>query len=60
MNKLNYIVLIGAGYWGEKILDKLIQLNQKVILIDKDLKKYIKLSFIGRKTVKMKLKNILT
>ena len=42
MNKLNYIVLIGAGYWGEKILDKLIQLNQKVILIDKDLKKYIK------------------
>ena len=42
MNKVKNIVLIGAGYWGEKILDKLIQLNQKVILLDKDIKKYKK------------------
>ncbi len=42
MHKLKNIVLVGAGYWGEKILDKLIQLDQKVILIDKDVRKYKK------------------
>ena len=53
MNKSNYIVLIGAGYWGEKILDKLVQLNQKIALLDKDSQKYKKFN------LKYKSKNII-
>tara|TARA_B100001059_G_C17771123_1_gene548485 strand:+ start:431 stop:1408 length:978 start_codon:yes stop_codon:yes gene_type:complete len=42
MNTSNYTLLIGAGYWGEKILDKLFRLNKKIALFDKDKKKYKK------------------
>ena len=37
MSVKKYIVLVGAGYWGSKILEKLLKLNQNVIIFDKDI-----------------------
>lgn len=38
MKKKKHILLVGAGYWGSKILDKLIKLNQRIIVFDKNIK----------------------
>ena len=34
MFKSSTTVLVGAGYWGSKILEKLLILNSKVIVLD--------------------------
>ena len=38
MIKNSYTVLVGAGYWGSKILEKLISLNLKVVVLDSSMK----------------------
>ncbi len=37
MSVKKYIVLVGAGYWGSKIFEKLLKLKQNVIIFDKDI-----------------------
>lgn len=36
--KKSFIVLVGVGYWGSKILEKLVLLNLNVIILDSNIK----------------------
>jgi len=55
MKQTNYIVLIGVGYWGSKILDKLIKLKKRVIVFDTNNKQ---LENIQKKYPKKKITTI--